>query len=245
MTITSTLVDQGPFAASLSVSPDHARAGLDTDVLDALDAVRRQLGPADDRPVQLWIEEVRDGDDDRVAPGFTPYRDLHQLRRPLPAPPSGLTTRAFDAATDLHRFIEVNNRAFSWHPEQAGLTAERARATMAEPWFDANGFRILELEGRMAGFCWTKVHHDHDPPLGEIYVIAIDPDFHGRGLGGPMTLAGLEWLSDQRISRANLFVESDNVPALRTYDRLGFELHSINRAYTSFSTAPQRERSGS
>ena len=245
MTITSTLVDQGPFAASLAVSPDHRRASLDTDVRDALDAVRRQLGPDDDRPLQLWIEEVQPGDDARVAPDATPYRDLHQLRRPLPAAPSGLTTRAFDVDTDLGAFIEVNNRAFSWHPEQAGLTAERVRATMAEPWFDADGFRILELEGRMAGFCWTKVHHDHSPTLGEIYVIAVDPDFHGRGLGGPMTLAGLEWLSDQGISRANLFVESDNAAALRTYDRLGFELHSINRAYTSSSAPPPGERSRS
>ena len=51
-----------------------------------------------------------------------------------------------------------------------------------------------------------------------------------------MTLAGLEWLSDHGISEANLFVESDNVAALRTYDRLGFELHSINRAYTTAPT---------
>ena len=50
-----------------------------------------------------------------------------------------------------------------------------------------------------------------------------------------MTLAGLEWLSERGISRANLFVESDNIAALRTYDRLGFELHSINRAFTTGS----------
>ena len=104
---------------------------------------------------------------------------------------------------------------------------------MAEPWFRADGFRILELEGRMAGFCWTKIHTDHDPVLGEIFVIAVDPDFHGRGLGGPMTLAGLEWLSAQGVTVANLYVEADNHPALATYDRLGFVTHSTNRAYSS------------
>ena len=46
-------------------------------------------------------------------------------------------------------------------------------------------------DGRLAGFCWTKVHDDEEPPLGEIYVIAVDPDFVGRGLGRALTVAGL------------------------------------------------------
>ena len=183
--------------------------------------------------MQVWIEDVQDGDDELVAGDVRPYRDLLQLRRTLPADPSGIETRAFDPERDVDEFIETNNRAFEWHPEQAGLTRERLAATMSESWFNPEGFRIFELEDRMAGFCWTKVHAEHLPVLGEIYVIAIDPHFHGRGLGGPMTLAGLEWLSAQGISEANLYVESDNHAAIRTYDRLGFSRYSINRAYTS------------
>ena len=186
----------------------------------------------DDRAAaQLWIREVAPGDDAAARRlGFEPYRDLWQLRCRLPAEPSGLPTRAF-TLDDLDEFVAVNNRAFHWHPEQGGLTAADVSNRMAESWFDADGFRLHHRDGRLAGFCWTKVHADCDPPLGEIYVIAVDPDFAGRGLGRPMTLAGLEWLSARGLTAGMLYVESDNHPANAVYERIGFEHHHTDRAY--------------
>ena len=180
---------------------------------------------------QLWIRDVA-GDDDAAARrhGFEPYRDLWQLRCPLPTEPSGLETRAFTPA-DVDEFVTVNNRAFHWHPEQGGLTAGDVRDRMAEPWFDPDGFRLHHRDGRLAGFCWTKIHADHDPPLGEIYVIAVDPDFSGQGLGQPMTVAGLEWLVGRGLAVGMLYVESDNRPANVVYRRIGFEHHHTDRAY--------------
>ena len=180
---------------------------------------------------QLWIRDVA-GDDDAAARrhGFEPYRDLWQLRCPLPTEPSGLETRAFTPA-DVDEFVTVNNRAFHWHPEQGGLTADDVSDRMAEPWFDPDGFRLHHRDGRLAGFCWTKIHADHDPPLGEIYVIAVDPDFSGQGLGQPMTVAGLEWLARRGLAVGMLYVESDNHPANVVYRRIGFEHHHTDRAY--------------
>lgn len=184
-----------------------------------------------DASVQLWIRGVAEGDDAAAARHrFEPYRDLWQLRCDLPSEPSGLDTTAF-GIDDIDEFVAVNNRAFHWHPEQGGLTAADVRARMAEPWFDADGFRLHRRGGRLAGFCWTKVHADHDPPLGEIYVIAVDPDFAGRGLGRPMTLAGLEWLSGRGLTVGMLYVESDNRPANTVYERIGFRHHHTDRAY--------------
>ena len=188
-----------------------------------------RLDPSDG--AQLWIRDVAEGDDQAARHHrFEPYRDLWQLRCRLPAEPSGLLTRAFNI-DDIDEFVTVNNRAFHWHPEQGGIGAGDVRDRMAEPWFDADGFRLHHCDGRLAGFCWTKVHGDHDPPLGEIYVIAVDPDFSGRGLGGPMTLAGLEWLAARGLTVGMLYVESDNHPANAVYRRIGFEHHHTDRAY--------------
>ncbi len=186
--------------------------------------------PREDR-VQLWLRET-DSEAEAVIEdlGFTAYRDLWQLRCPLPNAPSGLHTRAF-TPDDTDDFIGVNNRAFHWHPEQGGLTRSGFEATRVEPWFDPDGFRLLHDGDELVGFCWTKIHADHEPPLGEIYVIAIDPSRHGRGLGVPMTLAGLEWLSARGLRHGMLYVESDNGAANATYEAIGFTRHHIDRAY--------------
>lgn len=164
--------------------------------------------------------------------GFSLERDLLQLRRPLPIDEAWeLAVRPFVPGRDEEAWLEVNRRAFAWHPEQGRVTAEDLRATQEEPWFDADGFLLHESDGRLAGFCWTKIHRETQPVLGEIFVIGVDPDFHGQGLGRPLTLAGLDWLARRGVTTGMLYVESDNEPARRLYDDLGFRRHHSKRWY--------------
>lgn len=206
---------------------EHAAETLRGDLDSALAKVRHGGGG----DVELWIQAVTEATDEVAqALGAVAYRDLWQVRCALPAAPSTIETRAFTLA-DTDALVAVNNRAFSWHPEQSGMTPESLSATMAEPWFNADGFRLYERDGELLGFCWTKIHDDMHPVHGEIYVIAVDPAAHGQGLGIPMTLAGLDWISDQGIEHALLYVESDNDPANATYRKIGFVHHQTNRAY--------------
>ncbi len=163
--------------------------------------------------------------------GFTPQRHLHQMRRPLPTGlPFEIDTRSF-RESDVEAWVRVNARAFAWNPEQGSWTSEHIRARMDEPWFDADGFLIHERDGRLAGFCWTKIHLD-DGGLGEIYVIAVDPDFHGLGLGRALTLAGLQSLCDRGIATGMLFVDSANTGAIALYTKLGFSIHRTDSLFT-------------
>lgn len=227
VTLTVIRPDQGEFAWSITAGPDQPRND------DTASQIKAVLGQAEaGKSVQLWIEQASDADDQFAADlGFAPYRDLWRMQRPLPADRSSIATRAFAPGTDDQDFLRVNNRAFHWHPEQGGLTPDDLAQRMAEEWFDAEGFRLHERDSRLAGFCWTKVHPHETPPGGEIYAIAVDPDFHGQGLGKPMTLAGLNHLADQGLTVGFLYVESDNDPAVATYRGLGFDHHSTNRAY--------------
>lgn len=216
---------EGDFEWSLIVAEDRRLFDLRAGLTEWLAAHRGETA-------QLWLREVDEQAHEIASElGFVPYRDLWQLRCGLPNRASGLDTRPF-TESDIDAFVALNNRAFHWHPEQGGLTVETVRETMAEPWFNADGFRVLCNEDeRLMGVCWTKIHRNTDPSLGEIYVIALDPDFHGRGLGKPMTLAGLEWLAAEGLRVGMLYVESDNHAANATYFGIGFTRHHTDRAY--------------
>jgi len=184
---------------------------------------------------QVWLEAVETGDDQRLAAlGLAPRRDLWQLRVKLPAKLpekyQPVKPRPFQAS-DKAAFLEVNRQSFAWHPEQGQLSSEQFDAKLAEDWCDPAGFLILEMDGQMAGFCWTKIHRQTNPQLGEIYVIGVAPNFSGQGLGAPLTHAGLEFLSGSGLAVGMLYVEADNAPAQKIYRNLGFELHQVNRAY--------------
>ena len=191
--------------------------------------------------VHLWVYQPTLTHDEIAARvGLRQGRDLLQMRRPLPIDVDhpDLALRSFRPGEDDERWLEVNNRAFDWHPEQGGWDAETLRARMEEPWFDAEGFLLHERDGRLAGFCWTKVHGpdgmagDHHPRLGELYVVAVDPAFQGLGLGKALVVAGLQWLHRERhLDTAMLYVDATHQPAVRLYERLGFSVDHVDRAY--------------
>jgi mycothiol synthase len=170
------------------------------------------------------------------AAGMRVDRTLLQMRRRLPVDLDvTVQTRAFLVGSDEGAWLDVNNRAFADHEEQGGWTLDTLDQRERETWFDAEGFRIHDRENRMAAFCWTKVHppstkQDHE--LGEIYVIAVDPDFHGLGLGTQLTLAGLEHLAQRGISTALLYVDAASSTAVGMYERLGFETYTTTVAFT-------------
>lgn len=167
-------------------------------------------------------------------------RTIVQLRRRLPleaelvARCPAAETRPFQPGSDDAQLLSVNNSAFAWHPEQGGWSLARLRDELDQPWVDLPGLLVHEgADGRLDGFCWTRVHPGDDPtmvasgdpPLGEIYAIAADPSRHGTGLGTALVVAGLDHLSRQGLGVAMLYSEEGNAAARAMYDKLGFTVH--------------------
>lgn len=212
------------------VDPHHRQPGLPIGVALAREAAA-VVAEAGGGHFHLWVSGPTP-DHDRIAAaiGLVRGRDLYQMRRPLPlGEPATVTTRPFVVGRDEEAWLEVNNRAFSWHPEQGGWELATLKEREAEPWFDPDGFLLHEHDGRLAGFCWTKVHPD---AVGEIYVIAVDPDFAGRGLGRQLVAAGLQHLHDVRgCTTGMLYVDAGNTDAVGLYVKMGFTVDHVNRAY--------------
>ena len=232
----------GNHVFELVVHPHHRyeMATIGPELLDAaLDVIRSEGGGE----VNWWVFEPTSAHEELASSAaMTQRRTLYQMRRPLPADRHAtITTRAFVPGADDEAWLDVNNRAFADHAEQGGWTATTFRQRQQEEWFDPEGFRIHERDGRVAGFCWTKVHpggdHASDPnhegDLGEIYVIAVDPDFHGLGLGSELTVSGLDHLSERGIRTGLLYVDAGNEGAVAMYRKLGFDVHATNAAFTT------------
>jgi mycothiol synthase len=167
------------------------------------------------------------------ANGFTLRREVLRVGRDLPVgEPWTLAVRPFRVGEDEDAWLAVNNRAFAWHPDQGGWTRAEVLAREAEPWFDPEGFLLHERDGRVVAFCWTKVHDAERPPLGEIFVIGVDPDAAGHGIGRAIVLAGLDHLAGRGLRDAMLYVESTNTRARALYDHLGFVPQAADRWWT-------------
>jgi mycothiol synthase len=223
-----------PGAWSVELVVDPERRDRSTEIGTALvEAAVDAVAAAGGGKLHLWVTHA-DHEDDAVAAnaGLRKGRDLYQMRRSLPVgEPYQLVTRPFVPGQDEDAWLDANNRAFAGHPEQSGWTRETLAARMREPWFEPAGFLLHEEDGRLAGFCWTKIHVDHAPPIGEIYVIAVVPGFQGRGIARPLVLAGLDSLAQRGAGIGMLYVDAANPAALKLYRGLGFDVHHVDRAY--------------
>ncbi|HEV7726886.1 MAG TPA: mycothiol synthase [Modestobacter sp.] len=229
--------------AELVVRPQARRRGVGSALLTRLEQL------VGDRPLRVWAHGELPGSTElATARGFTRARVLLQMRRPLdgvdpepqPKVPEGVTVRPFRPGTDEDAWLTVNSRAFASHPEQGRWTADDLAVREAEPWFDPAGFFLAWREepggARLLGSHWTKVHpagETGDQPIGEVYVLGIDPDAQGLGLGRALTDLGLAHLRRAGLSHVLLYVEEENTTAVTLYEHTGFTRFAVDVSWRS------------
>lgn len=209
-----------------------------------IDAVTAHVAERGGGAVTWWrAGATADDIEAACALGFAVARRQHELRTRLPLAGGAATRVDHDTNGDLQLrtlqpddvdgVLAVNNAAFAGHPEQGGWTRELLDARMAQPWFDPTLFVVAAAPpNRVVGFNWLKPHAASatDVARGEIYVIAVDPAAHGRGLGRALAVHGLDLLHSRGFEWASLFVAADNEAALALYGSLGFSAHRTDVA---------------
>ena len=215
--------DGDPWRAQLAVDPDAP------ELADRL--VQAALDLAGGRALHIWTH----GRASAVAPalgraGLPLRRVLLTMAReldPEPGPvrlPDGFRLRPFRVGADEGAWLAGNSAAFASLPDQGGWGLAELTDRIAQPWFEAAGFLLLETDDALAGFCWTKRHQE----AGEIYVFAVLPGYQRRGLAAPLLSAGLRHLRMAGCREADLYVDESNGAAVRLYTGAGFTVRDAD-----------------
>ena len=154
-----------------------------------------------------------------------------------------IVIRSFLPGIDSDAWLSLNNKVFKEHPEQGGWQLADLNIRLGEEWFDEQGFFLAEVDNKIIGSTWTKIHgshtHRHEggvethahPAIGEIYITAVDQEYSGRGIGKLLTITALNYLKYQGLSDAMLYVDFDNKAALNLYQSLGFTQSGMDILY--------------
>jgi ribosomal protein S18 acetylase RimI-like enzyme len=86
-------------------------------------------------------------------------------------------------------------------------------------------------DDRVAGF--TALKTDRESRLGEIYMIAVDPDFQRRGIARALTEHAIEQLKDAGMTIVMVETGGDegHAPARATYEATGFRQLPLARYF--------------
>jgi mycothiol synthase len=149
------------------------------------------------------------------------HRSLNDL---LPTAKHEYTIRTFNPAADKDLWLALNNKIFTNHPDQGNWALADLENRMTENWFDAEGFFLAVKGNEIVGFVWTKIHQDlvNQDPVGELYVVGVDPDHAHQGIGRAVSVTAINYLITKGLKRSMLYVDADNEKGLGLYTSLGF-----------------------
>jgi ribosomal protein S18 acetylase RimI-like enzyme len=95
---------------------------------------------------------------------------------------------------------------------------------------DTNVWVAIDADS-IVGFVVVKLHSEDS--MGEIYMVAVDPNFQGQGIGTALIEFALTSMKHAGMSIAMVETGGDDghAPARRTYEKVGFGLLPIARYF--------------
>jgi len=146
----------------------------------------------------------------------------------------------------LDAVIRLSLRA--WEPVfeslQQAMSAEVYQAFYPEHWRVSQQKAVEEVCRSESTHVWVATEADTtvgfiavnlnpEDAMGEIYMVAVDPDYQGRGIGSGLIEFALDWMKSAGMAMAMVETGGDpgHAPARHTYEKAGFELLPIARYF--------------
>jgi mycothiol synthase len=163
--------------------------------------------------------------------GFKTVRPFYELRLDV----SGANLEAVDQPGLVYRHLKAGEEGLlAWIEDRCFVGTWGFNPNTAEyiGWElrtrgDCPDDVILALsEGRPVGYCWTEAGYGQDSLTGRgrgrIYMLGVDTEYRGRGLGKKLLMVGLLHLKNRGRELIDITVDSQNIAAVALYSTIGF-----------------------
>lgn len=217
----------GRFIIDCWLHPEHRRQGLAKKLLSR--ALRRA------REAGAGVVHANIAEDNATARvvlprlGFRCVRRFHEFTLDMTGSEARMAAGGYRHLRpgEEDKLAQIQNRCFAdtwgYNPNTRDSIGYQLRLSHSSP-----DDVIVTCEGnRITGYCWTEVVNREAASgqgEGRIYMLGVDPDYRGRGLGRRLLGAGLAHLKNRGRSVAVLTVDSENRAACALYRAAGFRI---------------------
>jgi mycothiol synthase len=128
----------------------------------------------------------------------------------------------------------IQNRAFTdtwgYNPNTVEEIAYHINSSTCSP----EDIALIYEKDKIISYCWTGTSYEGETiskRKGRIFMLGVDPDHRGRGMGRKALMAGLTHLKRKNLQIIELTVDSENKAALALYQSAGFKIWASNFWY--------------
>jgi len=216
------------------VHPKHYRRGPAAKLIDRALSRTRELGTVT-LHVNIW-QNSRMDKQLLTQMGFTIVRRFLELRIDLSKTPLPEIEKIGHQYRPLHpgeeeRLTRLQNRSFTGSWGYNANSVEEMLYRIHLPNCSAEDIILVFDRDNPIGYCWTRTNFLENKDTGRIYMLGVDPDYQGRGLGKRLLLAGLSYLKGKGLQVVELTVDRENKVACTLYKSVGFKLWTSSLWY--------------
>jgi len=132
---------------------------------------------------------------------------------------------------DIERYAQENVKAGYWAPVEALEKSRQEHQQLLPDGLatkDHHFLKILDECGATIGAAWLKANRDTALPSGFIFDLFIEETHRGQGFGQEAMLALEGEAKELGLRALALHVFADNPGAIGLYEKLGYEVKSLN-----------------